>query len=121
MANFLNTTGHELVLTAQEWYDDYEDLIDWDFFEELSPTTRLYVGGIYDIEGVDTAVALHRMTFTSTEMEDVIVENLGVHTSPEAAMKAAGIGHFHKVASNIYEYWHIEDEEDWCFRTASPI
>ncbi len=102
MDNFFKTAGHSQSMTASEWYEDYEDYVDWDFWEDLSAQEVLYVGGVHDRTKDQPAIALHKVTFTTAYRTALVAQNLGVHFSPEEAMKAAGIGHFHKVASDIY-------------------
>lgn len=78
----------------------------------MSDREIVYVGGVCNHQGADTAVSLLKLTFTTPDKDTVIPEDLGIFTTPESALKAAGIGHYHRVAGYIFDYFTDDDELD---------
>ena len=103
----LEHAGGKFTTTLHEWYSEYEDCIDFASWEDLSPNEILYIGyaDCYD-SLLFPAIILHKLTFN--EFEITTVENLGVHLFPEEAMEAAKIGHYHKAAAEVLDYFQAD-------------
>ena len=90
--------------TLDDWHSNLEDCIDWDSWDNLSQSEILYMGHAFDESDPEKRqIIMHRLTIEEDYF--VTVESLGIHSTPESAMRAAKIGYYHVVAEQILDYF----------------